>query len=227
MHAAAERFVTTATAAVRASGRFLVALSGGATPLPLYSLLASKDLRSAVDWPCVHVFWVDERCVPPDHAASNYRAVQETLLDRVEVPERNVHRIRGEDEPTAAAVAYERELRSIFSTADGPPRHSAGARFDLVLLGMGDDGHTASLFPSSPALRERQLWVMAQQVEGAPIWRVTLTPPRHRRRRGGGVRGLGYEQGRDAARACSKDPIGPTTCRRRRWRRKKVIYYGW
>lgn len=177
MHTAAERFVTAATTAVRGSGRFLVALSGGATPLPLYALLASADLRSAVDWPRVHVFWVDERCVPPNHAASNYRAVRETLLDRVEVPERNVHRIRGEDDPTAAAAAYELELRSAFCTADGPPRRTAGARFDLVLLGMGDDGHTASLFPSSPALRERQLWVMAQQVEGVPTWRVTLTPP--------------------------------------------------
>jgi 6-phosphogluconolactonase len=177
MHAAAESFVTAATAAVHASGRFLVALSGGATPLPLYALLASDDLRSAVEWPCVHVFWVDERCVPSDHAASNYRAVRETLLDHVEVSAHNVHRIRGEDEPIAAAAAYERELRSAFSTANGPPRRSAGARFDLVLLGMGDDGHTASLFPNSPALRERELWVMAQQLTGAPGWRVTLTPP--------------------------------------------------
>jgi 6-phosphogluconolactonase len=102
--------------------------------------------------------------------------VREHLLDRVPVPARNVHRIHGEDDPVAAAAAYERALRETLATPDGPPRPLSGARFDLVLLGMGDDGHAASLFPGTAAVRERQRWVVAHHGAAASMWRITLTP---------------------------------------------------
>ena len=159
-----------------AVGRFVVALSGGSTPKRLYALLATAAYAGRVDWSRVHVFWGDERCVPPDDPASNYRMAREALLSRVPVPEGNVHRMRGEDDPGSAAAAYERELREIFVTPDGPPACIPGRRFDLVLLGMGDNGHTASLFPGTPAVREAERWVLAQYVEAVSMWRVTLTP---------------------------------------------------
>ena len=132
-----------------------------ATPAVLYRLLVSKP----IDWSRVHVFLGDERCVPPDDPASNYRMARETLLDHVPIPPANVHRIRGEDPPAVAAAAYERELRV------------TTARLDLVLLGMGDNGHTASLFPGLAAVRERERWVVAEYVAEVGMWRVTLTPP--------------------------------------------------
>jgi len=107
--------------------------------------------------------------VPPDHPDSNYRMTREALLDRVQVPASNVHRIHGEDPPAAAAAAYEEDLRRVFSTP--------GACFDLVLLGMGDNGHTASLFPGLAAVQERERWVVAEYVAEVSMWRVTLTPP--------------------------------------------------
>jgi 6-phosphogluconolactonase len=175
MQAAAERFVVAARAAVRASGRFAVALAGGATPRGLYALLASGALAARVEWSRVQVFFGDERCVPPDDPASNYRMARESLLDRVALPAANVCRIRGEDDPAEAAARYEEELRRAFATPDGPPREAPGSRFDLVLLGMGANGHTASLFPSSKAVGERRRWAVAERVE-AVGWRVTLTP---------------------------------------------------
>lgn len=179
MRAAVERFVAAADGAIRSQGRFVVALSGGSTPKALYALLAGAFYGARVDWTRVHVFWGDERCVPPDHVASNYRMTYDTLLAHVPVQPSQVHRIRGEDVPAAAAAAYECELRQLFATPDGPPRSLPGVRFDLVLLGMGDNGHTASLFPGTPALRETGLdarWVMAQYVDELTMWRVTLTP---------------------------------------------------
>ncbi|GIW40774.1 MAG: 6-phosphogluconolactonase [Candidatus Binatia bacterium] len=173
--AAAARFVSAARRAIGARGRFAVALSGGSTPRRLYDILATRRYAARVDWARVHVFWGDERCVPPDHPASNYGAARRALLDHVPVPEANVHRIRGEDDPARAAVDYEGELRAFFRTPGGPPRCAAGSRFDLVLLGMGADGHTASLFPGSPSLEERERWAVA--VWGAGMWRVTLTLP--------------------------------------------------
>jgi len=169
MEAAAEGFVGAAAAAVRARGRFAVALAGGATPRRLYALLASPPYASRVDWARVHVFWGDERCVPPDDPMSNYRMACVALLAHVPLPAENVHRIRGEDDPDAAAAAYERELREAFA---GPPV----ARFDLVLLGMGGNGHTASLFPGGAAIHETERWVMADYVAEMSMWRVTLTP---------------------------------------------------
>ena len=177
MEAAAERVVNRAAAAIGASGRFSIALSGGSTPKGLYELLATPRYARRIDWSHVHVFWGDERCVPPDDPASNYRMTREALLDHVPVVPSNVHRIRGDDPPAAAAAAYEEELRRVFSTPDGPPRETPGACFDLILLGMGDNGHTASLFPGLTAVRESKRWVVAEYVPEVSMWRVTLTPP--------------------------------------------------
>jgi 6-phosphogluconolactonase len=176
MQAAAAEFVRIAAEATLASGRFVVALAGGSSPAGLYDTLAADPYARQIDWARVHVFWGDERCVPPGHPASNYRVAREHLLDRVPVPAGNVHRIHGEDDPAAAALAYEQELRETFATREGPPRPAPGARFDLVLLGMGDDGHTASLFPGTAAVRERERWVVAHHVAAASMWRISLTP---------------------------------------------------
>jgi 6-phosphogluconolactonase len=173
---AAECFVAVATTAIRTTGRFVLALSGGATPRALYGRLASQGYHSRVNWPHAHVFWGDERCVPADDAASNARMAREALLDHVPVPSENVHVIRGQDDPAGAAAAYETELRALFGTAAGAPTLVPGARFDLVLLGLGEDGHTASLFPGMAAVRETERWVMAEYIPAVSMWRVTLTP---------------------------------------------------
>jgi 6-phosphogluconolactonase len=168
MEMAAQRVVSAAAAAIRASGRFVVALAGGSTPKTLYTLLATEVYTTRLEWQRVQIFWGDERCVGPDDPASNYRMVREALLDHVPVPAANVHRIHGEDAPARAAAAYERELRATFITP--------GGSFDLVLLGMGDNGHTASLFPGLAAVLETTRWVMAEYVDQVSAWRVTLTP---------------------------------------------------
>jgi 6-phosphogluconolactonase len=168
--AAADLFIAKAQAAIDRGNRFTVALSGGNTPRELYSRLATPDLASRVKWEAVHLFWGDERCVPPDHPDSNYRMVSETFLSKVPIPTVNIHRIHGELISDQAAIQYENELRTFFG--DSP-------RFDLVLLGLGDDGHTASLFPSSPALHERNHWAVPVPHATPPppfIPRVTLTP---------------------------------------------------
>jgi 6-phosphogluconolactonase len=162
--AAADRIVAAGSEAIAARGRFTIALSGGSTPRALFELLAGDAYRARVDWARTEAFFGDERCVPPDDPASNYRMAREALLDRV--PAR-VHRMRGEDEPAAAAIAYEREMRELFG---------ATPRFDLVLLGMGDNGHTASLFPGLHAVDERERWVVAEYVGEVSMWRLTVTP---------------------------------------------------
>ena len=167
--ATAARFVAAAEDAIASRGQFIVALSGGSTPRDTYRQLATEALVSRVMWSRVQVLWGDERCVPPDHMESNYRMARDTLLDRVPVPAGNVHRILGEDAPTSAAEAYEATLRALLRTP-------AGARIDLVLLGLGEDGHTASLFPGSAAVHEQTRWVMAARAPAASMWRITLTP---------------------------------------------------
>jgi 6-phosphogluconolactonase len=166
--AAAEHFVAQAAEAIAARSRFLVALAGGSTPRATYALLATDAFASRIDWSRVCVFWGDERCVPPDHADSNYRMTREVLLDHVPISTENVHRIAGELDPAQAAASYERELKTAMG-ADG--------RLDLVLLGLGSDGHTASLFPDTAALEERERWVAANYVERLGAWRITLTLP--------------------------------------------------
>ncbi|MBZ0289734.1 MAG: 6-phosphogluconolactonase, partial [Anaerolineae bacterium] len=138
--AAAAQVTDACEVALKAHGRFTLVLSGGSTPKALYALLVKQPL----DWGRVFVFWGDERCVPPDHSDSNYRMARETLLDRVPIPTGNIHRMRGEDDPAQAAADYERVISSFFQPGV--------VRLDLVLLGMGDDGHTASLFPHTAAL---------------------------------------------------------------------------
>jgi 6-phosphogluconolactonase len=167
-----------AVEAIAAHGRFAVALSGGSTPRATYALLATEEFASRVDWSHVHIFWGDERCVPPDHSDSNYRMACEALLDHVPLSARNVHRIRGEMNPEEAAADYERVLRSFFarqSRGKGIGDERPVPRFDLVLLGMGEDGHTASLFPGTAVLQEGTRWVVAHCVEKLGAWRVTLT----------------------------------------------------
>jgi len=168
---AAEQFVAMARQTLGAHGRFTVALSGGSTPKGLYALLAAAEFASRIDWARVHLFWGDERCVPPDHPESNYRMVQEALLSKIEIPSANVHRMTGEDEPARAAARYEGELRQLLPLRSGVPS------FDLILLGLGEDGHTASLFPGSAALTERARWVAHTWVEKLDSHRLTLTIP--------------------------------------------------
>lgn len=167
--AAAERFVARAHAATTARGRFTVALAGGSTPRALYQLLAADEFRPQVDWRRVYIFWGDERTVPPDDPQSNYRLARETLLAHVPVPPANVHRIHGEEEPEIAAWDYERALREFFGNR--PPR------LDLILLGLGADAHTASLFPHSAALHETTRGCVAVWVPELATHRITLTAP--------------------------------------------------
>jgi 6-phosphogluconolactonase len=174
--AAAQRFANAAREAVQAHGEFVVALSGGATPRGLYSRLAAPPYASTVPWSLVQVLWGDERCVAPNQAASNYRMAREALLDHVSIDAQHVHRIRGEDAPALAAQAYERTLRTVLRTPRGPPRETPGARIDLVLLGLGDDGHTASLFPDAHDVPDGEAWVVARYHVASSLWRVTLTP---------------------------------------------------
>ena len=157
-----------AAESLAARGCFTIALSGGSTPRPIYARLAAADHAAHIDWGKVHVFFSDERCVPPDDAASNYRMAREALLDHVPLPPGNVHRVRGEEDPALAALAYAQDLLGVVRTSVIPT-------FDLICLGMGDDGHTASLFPGTAALREHESWVVAQYVAVARAWRVTLT----------------------------------------------------
>jgi 6-phosphogluconolactonase len=174
--AAAAEFLAQGATAIARQGRFSVALSGGSTPTRLYTLLASKRQRRGgryVPWGKVHVFWGDERVVPPNHPESNFRGAREALLGRVPIPQANVHRIRTEARtPSAAAALYEQELRSFFALPVGQ-----FPRFDLVLLGLGTDGHTASLFPGSEAVRERTRLVVAPMVTKLGMHRITLTLP--------------------------------------------------
>lgn len=163
--AAARSFVEQANAAIEEFGRFAVTLAGGSTPKRAYELLA-RTHRSNLDWSKVHVFFGDERTVPPDHEDSNYRMARQALLSHVSVG--SVHRMRGELDPSEAAALYEEELTRFFG---GPPR------FDLVLLGIGEDGHTASLFPGTPALDVRDRWVVENPVEKLDTIRLTLTAP--------------------------------------------------
>lgn len=168
----ATEFVKLAQHSVREKGRFAVALSGGSTPRALYALLATPEFKRQAPWSEVHLFWGDERCVPPDHADSNYRMAREFLLANIEIPGRNVHRLAGEKEPAAAAAEYEGELKNFFRLAPG-----AFPRFDLILLGLGEDGHTASLFPGTDALKEAQHLVVANYVAKLNTHRLTVTFP--------------------------------------------------
>lgn len=165
--AAAREFAARAAEAIGERGRFAVVLAGGSTPRMTYGILA-RDYRDKIVWKDVHVFFGDERTVPPDHDDSNYKTAREALLDHV--PIGSVHRMQGELPPDEAAEAYEQELRDFFGSEDLPG-------FDLILLGTGDDGHTASLFPETSALEVHDRWVVANPVLKLETTRITLTAP--------------------------------------------------
>ena len=166
---AAELVAALSERAVRDRDRFAVALSGGSTPRRLHRLLASEEYRERISWPHWRVFWGDERAVRPDHDESNYRMARETLLDHVALSQAHVHRITTELDPARAAYEYEQTIRQALD--GGPPV------FDLILLGMGDDGHTASLFPGSEALQEDRRIVAADWVPHLDAHRITFTLP--------------------------------------------------
>lgn len=167
--AAAALFVEQARQAVASRGRLSVALSGGRIPLRTYELLAEPPAHYQVPWDRVHVFWGDERCVPADDPRSNARMARRALLDHVPIPPGQMHPIACGQAPREAAERYEGVVRAFF--AEGPPR------FDLVFLGVGENGHTASLFPGTPVLAERQHWAAEVYVAEQALFRVTVTAP--------------------------------------------------
>ena len=169
--AGAEYVVAGLRAALDASDTASLVLAGGNTPLALYARLVEADLP----WERVHVFWGDERLVPPDDPGSNHAAAHDALLSRVSLPEANVHRIKGELEPAAAVADYAEQLRA-FAQQHDPGCPSPWPRFDVALLGLGEDGHTASLFPGSPAACVVPVQAVEAEYDGRPAQRVTLTP---------------------------------------------------
>jgi 6-phosphogluconolactonase len=165
--AVADLFVTTATVAMADRGSFHVALSGGTTPRAAYELLGQEPLNEALSWSDVFIYFGDERCVPPDDEQSNFRMAERTFLSKVGIPRANIHRIRGEADPGEAANEYATILRTDLGTSP---------RFDLVLLGLGQDGHTASLFPGSPPDADQAVLVRAVYAQSQAMWRITITP---------------------------------------------------
>jgi len=173
--AAAHLFTTAANQAVASRGLARIAISGGTTPKAMFGLLANaaEPFVKQVPWDKLDLYWVDERCVPPDHAESNYRMTREALLSKVPLPAERIHRMEGELDPEVAAARYESTIRNTFKLegAETPT-------FDLVLLGMGDDGHTASLFPHTEAIHELGRLAVANHVpQQKDSWRITLTWP--------------------------------------------------
>ena len=169
--AAAELLIATVNDAIASRGRAVVSLAGGSTPRQMGELLTTEPYHSRIDWSRLHVFWGDERWVPLEHPECNAGEAKRGFLDEVGIPDANVHHYRTDfDDPQAAARDYEDQLRSVFGV-ETPPR------FDLIFLGIGNDGHTASLFPNADAINEKRGWVIAYKVEKLDAVRLTLTPP--------------------------------------------------
>jgi 6-phosphogluconolactonase len=167
--AAAELFTVLSRQASVTCGRFSVALSGGETPRRLYEILATSPYSERIHWEEVNVFWSDERCVAEDDPLNNSRMARQTLLDRVPIPPENIHPIRSDQYPPEAALQYEKELKGFFSTQN--------PNFHLVLLGLGENGHVASLFPHTPVLNEQERWVAEVFILELDMYRVTFTAP--------------------------------------------------
>lgn len=168
--AAADSFVKLSMEALSSKGGFIVAISGGSTPRRFFSILAESPYEERIPWTSTHIFWADERCVPWGHPDSNYKLAHEALLSKVPIGDENVHRIKGEENSEKAARDYEESLRLFFGTQPLPV-------FDLIILGAGTDGHTASLFPGSAAVHERKRIAIAIHAEAPKPDRVTLTLP--------------------------------------------------
>lgn len=170
--AAAEYVVSAYERAINRHGHFTLVLSGGRTPKKLYQLLAEESFSKYIDWSLVHIFWGDERSVPPHDSQSNFRMARLALLDEVPIPAHNIHRVHSEDSPADAAAHYEALLLNFFQK-----REEGGAvRFDLVLLGIGDDAHMASLFPDTAALNVQDRLVVENYIPKLDTWRITFTP---------------------------------------------------
>lgn len=165
---AIEHFIVTAQNAIKSHGRFVVALSGGSTPKSIYKALVSEDKSKEINWSKVHLFWGDERPVPPEHEESNYHMAMEAGLGRLPIPTDQIHRMKAEADIENNAAEYEKKIRQTLGKNKG---------FDLVMLGMGDDGHTASLFPDTKALHEEKKWVVSNEVPQKNTIRMTLTFP--------------------------------------------------
>ena len=176
VHAAAQCWVELAAQAITARGEFHVALSGGTTPRALYECLASAEFSAQIAWQHVHIWFGDERTVPPHHPDSNYHMAQEALLRHV--PLIHIHRMQGElSDAQQAACAYQAQMAAHMPLVSEAPSATAVPQFDLMLLGLGPDGHVASLFPDTPILAERTQWVAAVFVEKLNTWRISLTLP--------------------------------------------------
>lgn len=166
--AAAQFFIDSANQTIAKKGRFIVSLAGGSTPKRMYELLASSAFKNTLDWSNIFILWGDERCVPATSPQSNYRMVKEALLNLVSIPENQIFPINGTLPPSEAASQYETTLKQLF---DGPPYT------DLCLLGLGNDGHTASLFPKTSILEVNDKWASEVYVEKMETWRISLTAP--------------------------------------------------
>lgn len=160
-----EHFIADANKAIQDHGAFFVALSGGSTPKAIYEALAEPIYSKRIDWKHVHLFWSDERCVPPYDPSSNYRMAMDAGFSKIHIPPENIHRIQAEVDPEEAADAYEKLILKIVPNKT----------FDLVMLGMGDDGHTASLFPKTHGLHTQERLVIANFVPQKDVWRITFT----------------------------------------------------
>ena len=186
--AAAEMFLELSIKEAGCKGFFTAVLSGGKTPAVLYSMLARDEFGGRVPWEAVHLFWGDERCVGKDDPPSNYKNAYDLLISKIDIPSGNIHRIKGELPPASAAIAYEQEIRFFFNGIKKGGGRSEAARegagdsdglptFDLVFLGLGADGHTLSIFPSTAALHEKERMVVDNYVEKLDSRRITMTLP--------------------------------------------------
>jgi 6-phosphogluconolactonase len=164
---AAEKIILLINKAISERGVCSIALSGGETPRPVYRIMGSSPIKERIDWSRVHLFFTDERLVPPTDPQSNFGMINREFISHINISSRNIHRIAGEKKPELAAADYERELCEYFSNQN--------IRFDIVLLGLGEDGHTASIFPGTKVVQEEEALVAAVYIQSLSIWRVTLT----------------------------------------------------